>query len=1243
MTNSRFRDDFVERISQLKSAPEFAEFVSYAALKELLPGNMDAPPTPSATRRPSKREQSKFDRGKFERRVLAEARMIRQKIDIVEERVLESHQFINTLKQRACEGLISSSGSMETLLKMQKETDQLAMELEQYRSLNCRALFKLVKDYADSGDSKAYEEFLPHVCEELGLHDFTDSKSEDSHLLERRPSKMVQDLGALFDDLADDLDEEERAVMLESRAMMMNLLSEVMRTPVSTTPRRSMLSATDLETEPKPALWRRFALPVVNVLLTEYSLKHFCRDVVAAVVISVAGVPKAMSYAALADLPITSGIATLYSPSLIYGLFGSSRQVAISPQSVTCLLLGQMVARTLADTDFEDASSQRFELAMVLTFYTGLVIALFGVLNLSFLLNFISRSVLSGFVSASALVAVFSTVKNLLGLHVKKSPILYILLERILTGLSHIHWPTACIAAAGILYMVVMQRMQKVAVKRLQGVRYQVARGATFVMKVPTVLYLMALGMLLGMGLCNFEPFSRWVAEHSVKGKGASAPALYYQYVSDKFTCAQYSSRVDSEYVGTSSGDGLEAISPSGSSPMSYIASEVTPHDSLDLPTFPVLSSQICAVVHIPFLKDSPRTSLVLDVPTVAAIFAGEVRTWSDPRIKLLNPNLRWEDMGADSYPITVVVRAGQSGTTAAFAKGLLNCSGCNASLWRPGMTVDWGAPVQVAAKGNAGVVRAVAAIPWSIGYATHVHVESIADPNARCLSLQLGDSQTATPALAWQYPDHFMWPTALTSYILVPKLNGTSCKSRRWLKDFLEDVYDYKDIAQSMNFELLPRPLELDSIPCSADAGKRRLAGASVETNPFSFECVEPADTCGEGELQVVGYISASLPTPRMVETTVSINLWTKITFAVMLAGVTLLEHAANVKLYADRDGYAVNMATDLMAVGASNMVGALFGSFIVAGGFSRSALNEKAASQISLLLSVPISFAVVLAIAPLLSMLPDVILNIILFCAVAPLIDIKTVVALSKLGRHGLADLLALTIAFGATCFLGVVEGMMLAIVFSMVEFVWKSVVPQISELSRSPGSLYYVPDEEDEEFEPKKVVRRMLFTSDGSATKSRPEKATVVSVLRFEAPLWFANATHLYDRILAELKKPALRGIVLDMSTVPWMDFTAAGTMSKVLAAADRKHLRVVFANVNSDVRRLLEIVCKVKAVQFAKTIYAAEMAVRAGFSPATSLGDAGNVEEAAGVSKPQEQPICTETIVVPIKISVRARDP
>merc|ERR1712137_152491 len=127
----------------------------------------------------------------------------------------------------------------------------------------------------------------------------------------------------------------------------------------------------------------------------------------------------------------SAGIATLYVPCIIYGLFGSSRQVAISPQSVTCLLLAQMVDDALANGGYQDDGSERFKITMLFTMSTGVVIMLFGVLNLSFLLNFISRPVLSGFVSASAIIAALSTFKSLFGIAVSKSPIVYILVSRI--------------------------------------------------------------------------------------------------------------------------------------------------------------------------------------------------------------------------------------------------------------------------------------------------------------------------------------------------------------------------------------------------------------------------------------------------------------------------------------------------------------------------------------------------------------------------------------------------------------------------------------------------------------------------------------------------------------------------------------------------------------------------------------------------------------------------------------------
>ena len=72
-------------------------------------------------------------------------------------------------------------------------------------------------------------------------------------------------------------------------------------------------------------------------------------------------------------------------------------------------------------------------------------------------------------------------------------------------------------------------------------------------------------------------------------------------------------------------------------------------------------------------------------------------------------------------------------------------------------------------------------------------------------------------------------------------------------------------------------------------------------------------------------------------------------LTNSLLLAIVALLEHVANVKFHAEKHNYPTSVNIDLAAVGLANMVGSLFGSFLVAGGFSRTALNARARSQVN------------------------------------------------------------------------------------------------------------------------------------------------------------------------------------------------------------------------------------------------------------------------------------------------------
>merc|ERR1712232_1371885 len=272
-------------------------------------------------------------------------------------------------------------------------------------------------------------------------------------------------------------------------------------------------------------------------------------------------------------------------------------------------------------------------------------------------------------------------------------------------------------------------------------------------------------------------------------------------------------------------------------------------------------------------------------------------------------------------------------------------------------------------------------------------------------------------------------------------------------------------------------------------------------------------------------------------------------------------------------------------VAVGAANVFGALFGSFISAGGFSRSALNAQAKSQASGLMSVFLSFVMVLAASPLLSLLPHAVLNVILFMAVIHLVDYKIVVELVRLRRRGMQDLLALLIAFAATCFLGVVQGMMIAIAFSVVMFIFNSTYPEITELNRVSGSMNYKKKESNQD-------QPMCGFSSAPLAVSTSKG---VRVFRFEAALWFANVPKLVDTILAVLRTKKMHGIVLDMSAVPRVDSTAAAAIKKLVARSKEAEVVIYFAACPAESKAMLVEACKLPKKVFFSSVFEAEIAL------------------------------------------------
>jgi phosphate transport system substrate-binding protein len=111
-------------------------------------------------------------------------------------------------------------------------------------------------------------------------------------------------------------------------------------------------------------------------------------------------------------------------------------------------------------------------------------------------------------------------------------------------------------------------------------------------------------------------------------------------------------------------------------------------------------------------------SSLKLDLPTIASIFQGKIKTWNDPAIKALNPGV-----SLPSTPISLAVRSDSSGTTANFSLALTLGA---ASVWKLGTssTINWPSSAH-GGNGNGGVAQVIKSTPGAIGYVDYADAKA--------------------------------------------------------------------------------------------------------------------------------------------------------------------------------------------------------------------------------------------------------------------------------------------------------------------------------------------------------------------------------------------------------------------------------------------------------------------------------------------------------------------------------------
>ena len=175
--------------------------------------------------------------------------------------------------------------------------------------------------------------------------------------------------------------------------------------------------------------------------LSSYDRRVLGQDSFAALIVTLMLIPQSLAYAMLAGLPPQVGLYASILPLVAYAAFGSSRTLSVGPVAVASL----MTATAIADVAAAGTAAY-LQAAVVLALLSGLVLLAMATLRLGLLANFLSHPVISGFISASAILIAFGQLKHLLGVSFSGATV-----PEIGRGLwaarDHIHLPTLLIGA----------------------------------------------------------------------------------------------------------------------------------------------------------------------------------------------------------------------------------------------------------------------------------------------------------------------------------------------------------------------------------------------------------------------------------------------------------------------------------------------------------------------------------------------------------------------------------------------------------------------------------------------------------------------------------------------------------------------------------------------------------------------------------------------------------------------------
>lgn len=192
---------------------------------------------------------------------------------------------------------------------------------------------------------------------------------------------------------------------------------------------------------------------LIPAWLLHYPKEKLGADVAAGLIVTILVIPQSLAYALLAGLPPQLGLYVSILPVIAYALLGSSMVQAVGPVAITAIMTYSVLSPLATPT-----TPGYIMLAAALSLLSGLMLLACGLLRLGFLSQLLSRPVISGFISGSAVLIVVSQLKYLLGITPQGESSGEVLLD-LLTRLGESHLPTLAIGLTALVLLLVVRSL----------------------------------------------------------------------------------------------------------------------------------------------------------------------------------------------------------------------------------------------------------------------------------------------------------------------------------------------------------------------------------------------------------------------------------------------------------------------------------------------------------------------------------------------------------------------------------------------------------------------------------------------------------------------------------------------------------------------------------------------------------------------------------------------------------------